>query len=107
MEAILFFILAFISVILGTIAGFGSSTILLPLSLFFLDFRIALVLVALVHLFGNIGKVIFFRKSIDKRLILLFAIPGVILTLISANLIVYLPKEILILVLGVFLLIFS
>jgi uncharacterized membrane protein YfcA len=44
----LFFIVAFISEIIGAIAGFGSSTIFLPLALFFVDFETALILVAVV-----------------------------------------------------------
>jgi hypothetical protein len=40
---------------IGTMAGFGSSTIFLPLALFFVDFKTAIVLVAIFHLFGNIG----------------------------------------------------
>jgi uncharacterized protein len=50
---ILFFISAFIAEIIGTIAGFGSSTIFLPLSLLFVDFKTAIILVAIFHLFGN------------------------------------------------------
>lgn len=54
-EEILLFLSAFVAEIIGTMAGFGSSTILLPLALFFVDFKIAIVLVAIFHLFGNIG----------------------------------------------------
>jgi uncharacterized membrane protein YfcA len=62
---ILFFVSAFISEIIGTIAGFGSSTIFLPLALFFVDFKTALVLVAIFHLFGNLGRMNFFRHGLD------------------------------------------
>jgi uncharacterized membrane protein YfcA len=41
LEDILFFIVAFISEVIGAIAGFGSSTIFLPLALFFVDFQTA------------------------------------------------------------------
>jgi hypothetical protein len=41
---ILFFIVAFISEVIGAIAGFGSSTIFLPLALFFVDFQTALIM---------------------------------------------------------------
>lgn len=54
-EEILLFLSAFVAEIIGTMAGFGSSTILLPLALFFVDFKIAIVLEAIFHLFGNIG----------------------------------------------------
>lgn len=54
-EEILFFLSAFVAEIIGTMEGFGSSTIFLPLALFFVDFKTAIVLVAIFHLFGNIG----------------------------------------------------
>jgi uncharacterized membrane protein YfcA len=50
---LLFFLIAFISEVIGAIAGFGSSTIFLPLALFFVDFKTALILVAISHLIVN------------------------------------------------------
>ena len=63
---ILFFLAAFISEIVGTIAGFGSSTVFLPLAALFVDFKTALTLVALFHTFGNLGRVGFFKHGLDK-----------------------------------------
>ncbi|MEN4017483.1 MAG: sulfite exporter TauE/SafE family protein [Methanobacterium sp.] len=103
----LFLIIAFIAEIGGTIAGFGSSTILLPLSLFLFDFKTALVLVAFAHLFGNSGRITFFKHGLDKRLIILFGVPSVISTFLGAYLVVYVPQKISILIVGIFLLIFS
>jgi uncharacterized protein len=57
LHEILFFISAIISEIIVTAAGFGSSTIFLPIALFFVDFKTALVLVAVFHLFGNLGRI--------------------------------------------------
>jgi uncharacterized protein len=57
LEDILFFIVAFISEVIGAIAGFGSSTIFFPLASFFVDFQTALILVAISHLFGNLGRI--------------------------------------------------
>ena len=55
------------SEVIGTMAGFGSSTIYLPLASYFVDFRTALVLVAIFHLFGNVGRITFFRHGLDNR----------------------------------------
>lgn len=99
----LFFIFAFFAGILGTILGFGTSTLLLPLSLLFFEFKTALVLVAFFHLFSNIWRITFFRKSLDKKLIIYFGIPSVLLAGIGASLVNYLPSEILTLILGIFL----
>ena len=100
---ILFFLAAFLSEIIGTIAGFGSSTVFLPLALLFFDFKTALILVAFMHIFGNIGRISFFRYGLDKRILLIFGIPSVLLTLIGALLVSYIPQDILKGILGVFL----
>jgi uncharacterized membrane protein YfcA len=102
-EEILFFISALIAEIIGTMAGFGSSTIFLPLALLFVDFKTAIVLVAIFHLFGNLSRIIFFRQGFDKRMILQFGVPSVLLSLLGAFLIGVLPQPILKLILGIFL----
>ncbi len=104
---ILFFIVAFLSIIIGTVAGFGTSTIFLPVALFFVDFKTALVLVAITHLSANLGATTFFRHGLDKRLILLFGVPSIFITIIGAYMVTYVPQNILIIILGIFLLSFS
>lgn len=104
---LLFFVVAFISIVVGTVAGFGTSTIFLPMALFFLDFKTALVLVAVAHISGNVGAVTFFNKGLDKRLIILFGVPSIALTIMGAYLVTYIPPLILEVLLGLFLLIFS
>lgn len=104
---IIFFIIAFLTIIIGTVAGFGTSTVFLPLALFFVDFKTALVLVAISHISGNIGATAFFRHGLEKKLILLFGVSGVILTIVGAYFVIYIPQNILQIILGIFLLIFS
>ncbi|HEY5600494.1 MAG TPA: sulfite exporter TauE/SafE family protein [Patescibacteria group bacterium] len=106
-KILLFFTSAFVSEILGTIAGFGSSTIFLPLALLFFDFKTALVLVAFLHIFGNIGRISFFKKGLDKTLLIKFGIPSIIFTLIGALLVSYIPQNILKGVLGFFLITYA
>lgn len=100
---IIFFVLGFLSEIVGTMAGFGSSTIFLPLSSYFVDFKTALVLVAIFHLFGNISRITFFRHGLDKRVLLLFGVPSFVLSLIGAMLVGDISQTILKLILGIFL----
>lgn len=104
---LLFFITAFLTVVIGTVAGFGTSTIFLPIALLFVDFKTALVLVAITHLSGNVGAATFFRHGLDKRLILLFGVPSIILVIFGAYLVIYIPQNILQICLGIFILIFS
>ncbi|MEJ2240884.1 MAG: sulfite exporter TauE/SafE family protein [Candidatus Bathyarchaeota archaeon] len=106
MEA-LFWLAAFFSEVIGTMAGFGSSTIFLPVALFFFDFKTALILVAFFHMSGNIGRITFFRHGFNRRLLLTFGVPSIILTILGSLLINYISSEILKGVLGVFLIVFS
>ncbi|EKD91207.1 MAG: hypothetical protein ACD_30C00039G0014 [uncultured bacterium] len=102
-----FFLAAFVSEIVGTIAGFGSSTIFLPLALIFFDFKVALVLVAFLHIFGNIGRISFFKSGLDKHMLLTFGVPSIALTLIGALLVAYISQDLLKGVLGIFLIFYA
>ncbi len=100
---IIFFLIGFLSEIIGTIAGFGSSTIFLPFASYFIDFKTALVLVAIFHLFGNISRITFFRHGLNKKVLLFFGVPSFVLSLVGAVLVGDLPQTILKLILGIFL----
>ncbi|OGG61383.1 sulfonate transporter [Candidatus Kaiserbacteria bacterium RIFCSPHIGHO2_02_FULL_49_34] len=102
----IFLSIAFFAEVAGTIAGFGSSTIALPLALFLFDFQTALVLVAFLHIFGNIGRIGFFRHGLDKGLLLRFGVPSIALTLVGALLVQSVPQDILKMILGVFLILY-
>ena len=100
---ILFLIIGFFSEVIGTMAGFGSSTLYLPLASYFVDFKTALVLVAIFHLFGNIGRITFFRHGLDKRVLLVFGLPSFLFSLLGATMVGELSQTLLKLLLGIFL----
>ena len=102
-----FFIIAFLAEVIGTIAGFGSSTIALPLTLFFLDFPTALVLVACLHICGNLARIHFFRYGLDKNIIIKFGLVSVVFTILGAILVSYTPIIWLKGLLGLFLVIYT
>ena len=107
LEYIILIILGFLSEILGTMAGFGSSTIFLPLASYLVEFKTALVLVAIFHLFGNISRITFFRHGLDWNVLLIFGIPSFVLSLIGATLVGNLSQTFLKLILGIFLIVVS
>ena len=107
LEDLVFFVVAFISEVIGAVAGFGSSTIFLPLALFFVDFETALILVAISHLFGNLGRVNFFRHGLDKKIIATFGIPSILFSFLGASIVGTLSQDILKIILGIFLIIIS
>ncbi len=102
-----FLLFVLLAEVVGTVAGFGSSTILLPVALFFFDFRLALVLVAIVHILGNLFKLGWFGKSIDWRVLLIFGMPSVMGSFIGAEMVKVIDVELLKKILGVFLIVYG
>lgn len=90
----------------GTLTGFGTSTIMVPVLLFFLPLPVTLLFVGVIHWFGDIWKILFFRSGIRWRLLWLFGVPGLVASFLGASLIVKVPEEILARLLGAFLLIY-
>lgn len=103
----MFFASAFVAEILGTVAGFGSSTVFLPLALLFLDFKTALVLVAFFHIFGSASRVGFFRHGLDTQLLVHFGGPSIVATVVGALLVSHTSQTTLKGVLGLFLIGYS
>jgi hypothetical protein len=104
---IILLIIALFSEIVGTMAGFGSSTIFMPLASYFVEFKTALVLAAIFHLFGNISRITFFRHGLDKNVLLIFGIPSFVLSLLGATLVGDLSQTVLKFLLGIFLIVVS
>jgi len=88
-------------------AGFGSSTIFLPLASYIIEFKTALVLVAIFHLFGNVSRITFFRHGLDKNVLLIFGMPSFVFSLLGATLVGDLSQTFLKLMLGIFLIFVS
>jgi uncharacterized membrane protein YfcA len=106
LSTFVFLLLAFLSEIVGTIGGFGSSVFFVPMAQFFLDFKTVLMLTAILHDFSNTSKLYLFRKNIDKRLLLLYGIPSTVFVIIGALLSKYLQSQYTELMLGIFLILF-
>jgi uncharacterized membrane protein YfcA len=104
---ILFFLLALLSEVIGTVAGFGSSVFFVPLAGFFFDFRQVLVLTSILHVFSNAAKLVLFGKHVRLSLLLLLGIPSVIGVIIGAYLSAKLTLKFDQLILGLFLISFS
>lgn len=103
----LFILLALIAEIIGTVGGFGSSLLFIPIASYFLDFHSVLGVTALFHIFSNVSKIAFFKHGFDKKLIFSIGIPAVIFVLIGAWLSKFINTHFLDLILGAFLIILS
>ena len=104
---LIFLIAAFGAEVVATVAGFGSSTILVPVATFFFDIKTAIALVGLFHFFGVAVDGVIWRKYINWRIGILFSVLGVLTSFLGAYLVAYLPPQIILRLLGIFLVAYS
>jgi uncharacterized protein len=103
MELLLISLLTLVAAGVGTITGFGISTIMIPVLVIFFSPAEAIFLVAIIHWFDNIWKITLFRSGINTRLVLLFGIVGLFTSYVGAYLSVEANQELLLRMLGFFL----
>jgi uncharacterized membrane protein YfcA len=106
MEIPLILVIVIVASGIGTMTGFGISTIMIPVLLLFYPVPQTLFFVGIVHFFGNVWKLLLFRKGVRWRLILSFGVPGVVATYLGASLVFNIPAAILSRILGSVLIIY-
>jgi hypothetical protein len=99
-EIIAIGVLTLIASVVGTITGFGTSTIMIPVLLFWYPLPQALLLVGIIHWTGDIWKMLLFRKGATVNLLLLFGVPSVIAAYIGARMTLSVEPTILLRILG-------
>jgi len=105
-EIVYIAMLTILASVVGTFTGFGISTIMMPVLLIFIPLPETLLLVGIIHWFGDIWKMLFFRHGIRWKLLAGFGVPGVIASFIGASLSLTVPHDILSRALGIFLMIY-
>jgi uncharacterized membrane protein YfcA len=103
-ETALFLLLALLAEFLGTIGGFGSSLLFVPIASYFFDFHTALGITASFHVLSNLTKIALFKHGFNKMLVIWMGIPAVITVSIGAYFSKYLQTSWLEYALGFFLL---
>lgn len=106
MEIFLISLLTIVAVSIGTITGFGTSTVMVPVLLLFYPLPQTLILVGIIHWFGDVWKILLFRKGINWKLIVLFGVTGSIATFIGSRFVFSLNETLLSRILGAFLIIY-
>ena len=104
MDIALIAALTLIASAVGTLTGFGTSTIMVPILASFLPVPQVLLLVGIIHWFGDIWKMLLFRSGVRWRLIFLFGVTGIVATVIGGIVVFRTPEVLLARVLGAFLL---
>lgn len=103
MEIPLILIMVIIASGVGTMTGFGTSTVMVPVMLLFYSVPQTLFFVGIIHFVGNVWKLLLFRKGVRWRLILCFGVPGIIATYLGASLVFDISAVVLSRFLGCFL----
>jgi len=106
-DFLIFLAVAFGAEVVATVAGFGSSTILIPIATFFFDIKTAIALVGLFHFFGVVADGVIWRKYIHWRIGFLFSVLGILFSFLGARLVFYLPADVVLRILGIFLVSYS
>ncbi len=106
-EIFLFLVFAFLAEVVGTLAGFGSSMILVPLTALFVDVKTTIAVVGLFHFFGQVVDLFLWGRYINWRITALFVGLGIIFSFLGAALVTILPSQTVFLILGVFLAVYA
>ena len=106
-EIFLFLVFAFLAEVVGTLAGFGSSMILVPLTALFVDVKTTIAVVGLFHFFGQVVDLFLWGRYINWRITALFVGLGIIFSFLGAALVTILPSQTGFLILGVFLAVYA
>jgi hypothetical protein len=85
-ELVLLCVLTLVAAGIGTATGFGTSTVMIPVMTLFVPLPIALLFVGVIHLCGDVWKMLLFRHGFDWKLVLGFGLSGIVASFIGASL---------------------
>lgn len=85
-QVILLCLLTLVASGIGTATGFGTSTVMMPVMALFVPMPMALLFVGIIHLSGDIWKVLLFKRGFDWKLIIGFGLSGIAASFLGASL---------------------
>jgi uncharacterized membrane protein YfcA len=106
-EVMLISLLTFVASAVGTVTGFGTSTIMVPALLFCYPMPQVLLLVGIVHLAGNLWRMLFFPSGLRWHVLLWFGVPSVLAGYLGATLTTAVDETLLQRILGAVLLLYA
>ncbi|OEU84127.1 MAG: hypothetical protein BA865_07795 [Desulfobacterales bacterium S5133MH4] len=105
-QVILLCLLTLVASGIGTATGFGTSTVMIPIMVLFVPLPIALLFVGIIHLCGDIWKILLFRQGLDWKLIFGFGISGIVASFLGASFSLHVQALSLKRILGAFLILY-
>lgn len=100
-------LLVWIASFIGTITGFGTSTLLIPVLLSFFEPVTTLLFVGIIHWASSFWRILLFYRGFNKKLILLFGVPGIFAAFVGGYLPHLVSPVLLTRIMGFFLLLYS
>lgn len=79
-------LLVVVASFVATVTGFGFSTVAIPVLSFFFPLQPVVLLVSILHWFGDVWKVLLFHRSFNWPIILTFGIPSIVAAYIGGSL---------------------
>lgn len=106
MNLVFLTLLTFFASGVGTLTGFGTSTLMVPVLVNFFSVGETLLVVGIIHWFGDLWKVLLFREGLRGKLVLGFGIAGILGSVVGANVVFAVPEQLLSRILGFFLVLY-
>lgn len=104
---ILLITLCFFASLAGTLTGFGTATIMVPLLMFSFSAVDVLLFVGIIHWVNGLWRLVSFRKGFDLRLVMTFGLFGILASIIGAKISFVVDQTWLTKIIAVFLIAYS
>lgn len=86
--------ITFLGSFIGTLTGFGTATIMMPVILLYMPIPQAFLFVSIVHWWANLWKIVLFRGAVSLSLCLHFGFPAILFSILGAYLTVFIPSTV-------------
>lgn len=107
LDHLLLYLATVVAAALTLVAGFGLGTMLTPLFALAYDVKLAVSLVAVIHLVNNIFKLVLFRKHVDYSIVRRFGLISIVGAALGASLQLLVVSRLIVIILAVFLMLFG
>jgi hypothetical protein len=99
--------LIFFTSTIGTVTGFGTSILMMPVLMMFFPVHESLVFVTIIHWFNGLWRLLLFRKGFDKKIIFTFGVAGILSAIAGAKVAFLFSEDFMIKFVSGFLIIYS
>lgn len=100
MHELWIYLIAFFASVITLLGGFGLGTILTPVFVLLYDVKLAILMVAIVHILNNALKLFLFRTHVEYSIIKRFGLLSILGAVLGASLQVYLYSGVIKVMLG-------